>query len=525
MVVVPSEDPQVAARFGEKVFIDGHQVQAFDKCDALARCRELLRRLAGLPGTAWPVPWHWDIVETFEDSRDALRDIGKLHAGPAAASILWQEIFGAVRREQDASSLPSGLRKQCEDFLARREVWSRDFDAEVQAVVGRGSELCEQLLFNDSDRSGWFGSAGVELMEVRRLLERHVELHQRAARLDKHLQLVSRALRQQGAVSCRRRPFVERTVGDKLQSSLVTFAAAAVMPVPGTTELWLASTAAMWIGSDHARQHVVYEHSRDTDMEHVLKNQFQCLSGRTQEELRTWMAMPPARRRGCVLVHNASIRRVVLKTRLVNCIDGQGSVSMWTAAFDNHPLASVLRRALGNDSEENQVVIGSQRLAVVQLPPKPDTNWGWRGAFSYHNAKVGECSLREGGIFSFICVDCGLRVGDRNEEEGDPPSAPVASDTGNEGSMTAVEVVNRIDDPVQVKIFSPSVGGAATFLFHTALAEGSVAPGARQLFRLPACSGSQDSGFDVEVKIGGRKALCEVVGAQVIYIDGMLAES
>merc|ERR1719330_1705484 len=67
-----------------------------------------------------------------------------------------------------------------------------------------------------------------------------------------------------------------------------------------------------------------------------------------------------------------------------------------------------------NDPEK--IVIGAQRLAVVPLPMKPDANWGWRGAFAYGDTKVGECALKEGGVFSFICVDCGLRVGDRDEQ-------------------------------------------------------------------------------------------------------------
>merc|ERR1711871_1155989 len=105
----------------------------------------------------------------------------------------------------------------------------------------------------------------------------------------------------------------------------------------------------------------------------------------------------------------------------VNCIDGSGdNVSDWTAALDSHPLGSVMKKALtigksqGDDPEK--IVIGAQRLAVVQLPKKPDANWGWRGLFAYGDTKVGECRLREGGVFSFICVDCGLFVGDIEED-------------------------------------------------------------------------------------------------------------
>ncbi|CAL1143793.1 unnamed protein product [Cladocopium goreaui] len=134
------------------------------------------------------------------------------------------------------------------------------------------------------DRASWFSAAGVSGLEVQRLLERHQEMHQRAGRLARQLKLLSRGLQQQGALSSRRRAFQAKTVGEKLQSSLVCLAAVAVAPVPGSSEMWLATTTMMWLDKDQAWQHVVYEHPRDADTDTIL-DQFQCRSSKAEGDV------------------------------------------------------------------------------------------------------------------------------------------------------------------------------------------------------------------------------------------------
>lgn len=532
----------------EGAFVTPGVPQPFDQCDVQERCRELLRRLSlTTPSGGAAPPWKWDILELLEASREALRDIRRRNCLPDGA---WQELSEAIDGEHgDASSLPVGLRKQCEELLSRREMWLGDFDAELRAVLARGREIRERLLFEDVDRAGWFSApAGVSPLEVQRLLERHLDMHRRGARLLQQLQLLGRALRQQGAVSSRRRAFQARSVSEKLQSSLVCLAAVAVAPVPGSSEMWLAATTMMWLDKDQAWQHAVYEHPRDA--EEAMLKQFQC-SSKAREALASYCAVPPEKRRGCVLIHNASVRRVILKTHLVNCIDGQGDSSCnydWTSALDAHPLGSVMKRALtlstaGSGAHEDKIVIAAQRLAVVQLPPKPDANWSWRGLFAYEDTKVGECALREGGVFSFICVDCGLRVGDRGEENlgddglvtaqeprkavslnrlGSAVQAKEADPAGDDG-RTTLEVVNRMDETVQVKVFAPG-GGHASMLFRRPIGEGAVSPGVHRLFSLRADRENGEVNFDVEIRLGRRLAKCEVVGEQVIFVDGMFTD-
>lgn len=582
------------------------ELNGFDSYDVPVRCRELLRRCSLVQSSSETPPWKWDILEFLEESRQQLGDAREAHSDPHRGA--WRDISEALGSEQTASTLPVGLRKQCEELLAKREIWLGDFDTELRAVLARGRDVRERLLFEDADRAGWFGTSGVSPVEVQRLLERHLDMHQRASRLARQLKLVRRALSQQGAVS-RRLSFQAKTMGEKLQSSLVCLAAVAVAPIPGSGEMWLASTTMMLLDKDQAWQNVVYEHPRDADTENIL-NQFQCRSKKVRQELAAWLAMPTAARKGTVLVHNASVKRVSVKTHMVNCIDGFGNTGGdWTAALDNHPLGGMIKKGLSSMSSADAaqvVTIGAQRVAVVSLPRKPDMNWSWRGSFSNGDTKVGECRLREGGVFSFICVDCGLRVGDREGGDGEfsagdasptaakprnSPSSPVspANDikeevefsldvadpageidsakvveevdpplfggglrredkdgedndtekvaeeaTGEEDKAkepelppTRVEVVNRTDLEYIVKIWPHSSGGHASKFFRAAEAEGSLVAGASRVFELKATNPDGETNFDVEIKVRGtmgRTTKCEVVGEQVIFIDGNLNE-
>jgi len=522
----------------------GQAQQAFDKYDVSERCKELMRRATNMSTLSGSPPWKWDILELMEESHHQLREIRRVHSEPDRG--LWQEIQMAIGNEHTASTLPVSLRKQCEATLERRTIWLGDFNTELTALLARGQEVRERLLFEDVDRAGWFSAAGISALEVQRLLERHADMHQRAARFSRQLKLLSRGLQQQGALSSRRRAFQAKTVGEKLQSSLVCLAAVAVAPVPGSSEMWLATTTMMWLDKDQAWQHVVYEHPRDADTDTIL-DQFQCRSSKAKAKLAEWKSLPPEKKRGCVLVHNASVRRILVKPRLVSHISGQSdSGGDWTQALDHHPLGNVMKKAftLGYGKKaEDHVAIAPQRLAVVPLPPKPDTNWGWKGHFAYGDTKVGDCAFREGGVFSFISVDCGLRVGDREEDSGAcqdtkdnkdliqgkiPDSEPAEinnpEDPPKDMLTTTLEVVNCTDEPVQVKIFAPGHSHASR-LFRSPLDEGTISPATNRVFTVKAPKDGSDANLDVEIRIGNKKAKCEVVGDQVIFVDGLMGDN
>eukprot|EP00927_Polykrikos_kofoidii_P061821 TRINITY_DN56649_c0_g1_i1.p1 TRINITY_DN56649_c0_g1~~TRINITY_DN56649_c0_g1_i1.p1 ORF type:complete len:543 (-),score=110.68 TRINITY_DN56649_c0_g1_i1:105-1733(-) len=522
---------------------DGGEVAAFDTYDVPNRCRELLQRIARMKNQSISPPWKWDIIELLDESRQQLREAREANAIPNKG--LWQEVREAVENEQTVGTLPVGLRKQCEELIGKQETWLVDFDAELSAIIASGKDLRERLFFEDMDRAGWFSASGVSSAEVQRLLERHVEMHQRATRLARQLKLLSRSLQQQGAVSSRRRAFQAKTMGEKLQSSLVCLAAVAVAPVPGSSEMWLATTTMMWLDKDQACQHVVYEHPRDADTETIL-SQFQSRASKARRALAAWLEMPLSSRKNCVLIHNASVRRVFVESYLVNAIDGSGDRSAdWTSALDAHPFGSVMKKALTMTSmakrtdDDGRVVIGAQRLAVVPLPPKPDMNWGWRGVFSYGDTKVGDCRLRDGGIFSFICVDSGLRVGDQEEgersegaleETEESPTTDVVENAEDVDVVTVlgeeqdtVEFVNSMDEPMAVKVFEPGSGGHTSILFRNAIREGTIGPGVRRMFKLKE-SGDGETDYDVEIRVGNRRAKCEVVGGQVVFVDGLMQD-
>eukprot|EP00929_Paragymnodinium_shiwhaense_P120208 TRINITY_DN92112_c0_g1_i1.p1 TRINITY_DN92112_c0_g1~~TRINITY_DN92112_c0_g1_i1.p1 ORF type:complete len:558 (+),score=121.98 TRINITY_DN92112_c0_g1_i1:133-1806(+) len=530
-------ESRTAAPF-RRLRADGQEVdvEAFDDYDTAAGCRELINRLQLVSQSGGTCSqWKWDIIDFLAESKQQLNASRQTHSRRDVGE--WRELREAVDDAATSGTLPTALRTQCEEFVSKREAWLGDFDAELRALLQRSAELRERLLFEDTDRAGWFSNSGVTGLEVQRLMERHLEMHQRLARFARQLRLLCRSLRQQGAVSSRRKAFQAKSTTEKVQSSLLCLAAVAVAPVPGAGEMWLATTTMMWLDKDQAAQHVVYEHPRDADTENIL-SQFHSRTSKARQTMASWLALPSHKRRNEVLIHNAGVRRVIVTTHLVNSIDGSGERQAdWTSALDSHPLALVMKKAAisftGKKSDdENNVVIGPQRVAIVQLPTRPDTNWGWRGVFSYSQGKIGECRLKEGGTFSFICVDSGLNVRDKEVEADESASREEATveAAASEGDAT-IEVENRTDDPMAVKIFEASQGlSNPANLFRSPLQTGIIGPEASKIFHLPpklsdGSKAATEAEFDVEIRIGNRTAKCEVMGGQIISVDGIMADS
>ena len=66
---------------------------------------------------------------------------------------------------------------------------------------------------------------------------------------------------------------------------------------------------------------------------------------------------------------------------------------------------------LGCDTGRSQITILNKLLPWKSPLPQERPNEAKVPSVSW--AEVGDCAFREGGVFSFISVDCGLRVGDR----------------------------------------------------------------------------------------------------------------
>jgi len=89
---------------------------------------------------------------------------------------------------------------------------------------------------------------------------------------------------------------------------------------------------------------------------------------------------------------------------------------------------------------------------------------------------------------------------------------------------TTLEVVNCMDEPINARIFECGHSmHAAALLMRQTLADAMISPGYRRLFKMAYME--EDDGaeaeFDVEIRLGFRKAKCEVVGEQIVYVDAM----
>ncbi|CAK9111993.1 unnamed protein product [Durusdinium trenchii] len=267
-----------------------------------------------------------------------------------ARASQWAEIAARVENEKtrgalcDAASTHTRSRSNAE--------WLGDFDTELNAILARGKEASawvrvrERLLFEDMDRASWFSAAGVSSLEACNgywsAMQRCIRKYYFEAAPKPCINGMNDAATPTAGeatrppISCHaeasersqnpwRRPEVGRrhvqlskakTVGEKLQSSLVCLAAAgatgphsrgdcveqgahpdwtkkggdgvAVAPVPGSSEMWLATTT-MMLGS---RQHVVYEHPRDAETDTIL-DQFQCRSSKATTRKKRFFQVAP----------------------------------------------------------------------------------------------------------------------------------------------------------------------------------------------------------------------------------------
>eukprot|EP00927_Polykrikos_kofoidii_P032422 TRINITY_DN27627_c0_g1_i2.p1 TRINITY_DN27627_c0_g1~~TRINITY_DN27627_c0_g1_i2.p1 ORF type:complete len:547 (-),score=76.71 TRINITY_DN27627_c0_g1_i2:91-1731(-) len=515
------------------------EVATFDKSDIPNRCLEMMQRITQVGNQSILPSWKWDIIAILEESQQQLQDARKANTDIGKAS-LWQEIYGVVEDEDNACTVPDALQKQCNELLGRREKWIHDFNTELESMVSCGRGIRERLLFEDMDRAGWFGAFGVSPSEAQSLLERHIKMHHRVTRLARELKNLSRSLQRQGVLPSHRRALQATTIAEKLQSSLACLAEVNLGPAPGSREISLALSTVMWLDKPKSWQHAVYEHPRETYGK-LPSNHFESRAPKAWQSLIAWLDMPSSARKNCVLIHNASFRRIIVRPYLVNAIDGSWDPPAdWTVPLHAHFFGKEMNKALTLTSrvnclkEKDPFTIGAQRMAVVALPPKADMNWSLRGVFFYGDTKIGDCNLCEDSIFSFLCVGCGIRVHDIFEEcsqtspaehlieRKDDATDEKAACSGNESDR--IEVVNHTEGPIDVKIFEPDGSqdsDRAPTVFRNPLARGTVVPHMSRSFMVKV-SVEGETDYDVEIRSENRRAKCEVVGGQVIFVDKIL---
>lgn len=552
-----------------------NQGLAFDQYDVLGECKTLLRRMQlvikATPDLDRDVVnrWRWDICEFIEESLSQLHRIWDANKEGSPSLVILDEIRSTLDSVKLGLGLPQGFRQCLEDMIKQQRAWREDFHQEFGSLLDDSRQTHDTLHFQDvtSSKGGFFDSR-VSARDIELLVRRHYQLHLKAGKLRRQLELCHRALRQSG-VAHGRRTLAERSVGDKLTSTVASLAAAAVMPLPGAMEAWAVSTGMLWLSADAAWRHVVYEHPEDTTVEMIAEQFDLPENSRALVQLRDWIKGDAESKTGKVLIHNAAVRKLNVTVTLFSCIDGkqdgEQNKNVFKQALENHPLGKVAQAVFKPGDKEEKVnegvvktTVEPTRATILNLPKLHDYNLAWRADFSYgdekgDDSKVGECRLHDGLLVSFVSVDCGVRIHDGAADVLPDATLVPAEPKGNR--TQAVGFMNRCFDTVTVKIFD----GADKNLIRHPVVEQEVRPqdallaDAEAKLRLiqqekkkkdnkdEAKEEAEESGaqedtsakqdepgpkrWDIEIFFGGfppRKTQCEVTSCQIVYIDGVL---
>lgn len=174
----------------------------------------------------------------------------------------------------------------------------------------------------------------VEALEM--LLDQTEQADSQFEQTRQKLASYQRVLEQTVQNSRRMHTFHESTAADKAKTTAVTLLAAMITPLPGSTEIWIASTAMLWLETEEAGRHVVVEHLEGDSLEAVLARFGSHPSEATEQVIKDW----EARRRG-------------LRGSLETPEDASGGVSGSSPSTEEVALPdanSVARETPGSDS-------------------------------------------------------------------------------------------------------------------------------------------------------------------------------
>eukprot|EP00746_Dinoflagellata_sp_MGD_P081275 gnl/MRDRNA2_/MRDRNA2_32346_c1_seq1.p1 gnl/MRDRNA2_/MRDRNA2_32346_c1~~gnl/MRDRNA2_/MRDRNA2_32346_c1_seq1.p1 ORF type:complete len:589 (+),score=133.03 gnl/MRDRNA2_/MRDRNA2_32346_c1_seq1:63-1769(+) len=547
----------------------------FDRYDVMGECKVLMKRMQHIIKTTPDLDrdavyrWRWDICEFIEESLLQLHRIWNANKEGSKDLVILDEIRATLDSVKLGLGLPQGFRQCLEDMIKHQSSWREEFYQEFGSLLDDTRQTYDALnQVVETSKDGWFDFR-VSARDIELLIRRHSHLHLKAGKLRRQLELCHRALRQSG-VAHGRRTLAERSVQDKLSSTVASLAAAAVMPLPGAMEAWAVSTGMLWLSADAAWRHVVYEHPEDTTLEQIADQFDLPENSKALEQLRNWVKGDGDAKTGKVLIHNAAVRKLNVTVTLFSCIDGkqenEQNKNVFKTALENHPLGKVAKQVFKPGEKEKEpiqegvvkITVEPARATILNLPKLHDFNWAWHATFSYgdelgDDSKVGECKLRDGLLVSFVSVDCGVRIHDGAAEVISPDAAVVPPEKGSRA--TAVGFVNRCFDTVTVKIFD----GSDKNLIRHPVVEHEVKPkesllcdaeaGLRIMEEKKKGSAKKDGAkeaatpaeeevqvdakeeeagpkrWDIEIFFGGfppRKTACEVTSCQIVYIDGVL---
>lgn len=241
--------------------------------------------------------------------------------------------------------------------------------------------------------------------------------------------------------------FHEQTIGDKVSGIALSLAVAMTAPVPGSMEIWMASSVVILMKADVASRFLVVEHSKDSSVEEVLGRFGSYASAQTTRTLETWNeCKKEATASKVALVHNATSSTVALMYR-------QATSSKAAKILQAHPVLKIVNKAVGREdplAAGRAVMIPPSEIAMVHLPDNQEENRELVFRQPNSDQDIGECKLSAFAIVSFVSIDSGLRVCNQKPATGED-YAPISS----------MAIANDSLDAVTIKVANPEAASGS----------------------------------------------------------------
>ncbi|CAK0837714.1 unnamed protein product [Prorocentrum cordatum] len=369
------------------------------------------------------------------------------------------------------SSVPDSGGRMLQHWIRQHHVWSEGFDRKVSMVLPDSLASCARIL------AALSGGGNLQPLEsVRGVMEAHLELMSAAERQLRRLRQTRRVLQlAQGANS---HNFEPPTIGEKIETTALSLLTTTVLAVavPGATECGVARIGMLWLEGKGAGDHVALEHPVGAPIQPLLERLGWTLPSTAGVILTGWAGGGHA---GVVLVHNLAARRITVVVRPdVDTLASRIGKKLSNA----HPMVSAISQSLSDpDADAPGVTILPTDVALIQVPVAAGAAAGGAtcgreavrlvfcyGAAGSPDREMGWARVRPGSALSFVSLDGGLHVCNREAGEGEAPGL--------------IEVANNDLAAVSVGILRAA---ESRKMFEKALATASLQPGERTELRPP----------------------------------------
>eukprot|EP00397_Hematodinium_sp_SG-2012_P000069 GEMP01000069.1.p1 GENE.GEMP01000069.1~~GEMP01000069.1.p1 ORF type:complete len:3256 (+),score=468.64 GEMP01000069.1:314-10081(+) len=416
---------------------------------------------------------------------------------------VWHDITQALK---DATTMsrdsqtPASVHAIRQELSDQKRQWNDRFDENLDSVLPNSSKMFMKELSATQQSI----SQKPTIANWQDVLEKHVEMLNNS--LHQLFQTEERLLGFKRLLDTKSswHTFQEISVQDRLNTTFLSLLATAVCPIPGAMEIWLATTVVMWLETDEAGRHVVVE-SPDSDPIATLARFGSCPSTRTEVILDRWKSSKV--QATCCLIHNATTQFVTVQIR--EPVDAPGS---FQKAINMHPLGRRLVASSDGDVRFTAVLMPGEMEAIpscfdMDLKPFAHFSYGKRDSLQ---PSVGSIQIKEGAIFSFCCVDAGIRLCNRGVEAEKLNKFMVTMVNGS-NEKAEIKSRQRDSDSNQIPIHLETV-------LH---------PGSELMFQLKPPVGHRaqrclmNNGLVVEVLHRGKTSTCEMLPGQVLKIEAI----